>query len=190
MGSIYAYISDCTEPDQRCVKKVPSYQLCKLTVLRSRMFSVYLGASYAGVAIGPLVSSIIARYSHDPINVFYFVVATSLLYTVLIWFVIPESVSPARMQLARKKQAERATESHSGTIKKLFQWLSPLLVLAPKRVKLSNTSSKFKRDWTLTIIGVVCGCVYILDAIGLYELQYGETKSATSACLDLTSLFF
>lgn len=103
----------------------------------------------------------------------YFTTAAAILYAIFIWFIIPESLTPAKMAPARQRYAERVAENNTGIFETTFQFLSPLLVIGPKRVQVSTSSLKSKRDWTLTILSIICGLISIIDAAALYELQYG-----------------
>ncbi|CDO72941.1 hypothetical protein BN946_scf185002.g126 [Trametes cinnabarina] len=101
-ANVHAYMSDCTPPSQR-----------------SRVFSRYLGLLFTGMAIGPTLGGLAIRLSRTFISVFYIAAGLHLVYAFLIWFVIPESLSPAEMHAARGRHAEeereyRAAHAHGG----------------------------------------------------------------------------
>ena len=70
---------------------------------RSALFSLDMGLLFTGIAIGPALGGLIIRFTGRFIIVFYISTAIHVVYSLLIWFVIPESLSPSDMQAARSR---------------------------------------------------------------------------------------
>jgi MFS family permease len=85
-ANVHAYVADCTDPARR-----------------SRVFSIYLGLVYIGMAIGPAFGGLLIRQSGDLLAVFYYAFSNHFAFATMVWFAIPESLAPT--QLARAKAA-------------------------------------------------------------------------------------
>jgi len=87
-------------------------------------------------------------------------------------FVVPESLTTEEMQLSMKKHKERfrGGDQRTGPItactKRIFQFLSPLTILMP------SGKSRNRKDWSLALIGLVYGLMYILLANTHSSIQY------------------
>ncbi len=148
VAAIHAYVADTTDPASR-----------------SRTFSLSLGLLFIGMAFGPTLGSLILRSSQEVIYVFYFATSVHLLYTFLVWFVLPESLSPRVMTKNRvrytREQEEARTNSLNAsrtlvTMKRTFAFLSPLTVFAPETIRMPG-STKTRRDWNLTLLAAAFG---------------------------------
>ena len=131
---------------------------------RSHFFSLNLGLIYTGVALGPTIGSLLIKATGQVLSVFFLAASIHATYALLVLFVIPESLTPEEMQMSMKKHKERFHGSHqdrrTGPItactKRIFQFLSPLTILMP------SGKSRNRKDWSLPLIGLVYGMMYIL----------------------------
>ncbi|KLO13488.1 MFS general substrate transporter [Schizopora paradoxa] len=163
VAAIHAYVADTTDPTSR-----------------SRTFSLSLGLLFIGMAFGPTLGSVLIRSTHQVITVFYFATATHIAYSLLVWFVIPESLSP-RVMAANKEKRRRENEeaqtnasSDSRTLvvlKRAFAFLSPLTVFAPETIRLAG-STKTRRDWNLTLLAAAFGFSGLVFSSYQYKFQY------------------
>ena len=95
---MHAYLADCSEPSSR-----------------SRVFSLQVGLLFVGMAIGPTLGSIIVRTTRgvlSPLNnvlsVFYVATVIHILYAMMLWFVVPESLGErARVVCKEERQREK-----------------------------------------------------------------------------------
>ncbi|OCH93392.1 MFS general substrate transporter [Obba rivulosa] len=135
-AAVHAYIADCTDPGSR-----------------SRYFSMFLGLAFIGFGIGPIFGSLVIRFTGQLIFVFYIATAVHLLITLGTWFVLPESLSRARMDESRKAYREEVEKDRAQGgvlvwLKRAFGFLRPLLVLVPE-VTQEGPALKKRRDWSL-----------------------------------------
>ncbi|CAJ2502079.1 Uu.00g049320.m01.CDS01, partial [Anthostomella pinea] len=87
-GSVLAnaYTSDCTPPSKRGV------------------FVGYLHAClFTGLAFGPLVASYFVKWTGSLLVIFYVVLGCHIFVILFFWFVLPESMSKKRQEIAREK---------------------------------------------------------------------------------------
>lgn len=142
-ATIHAYIADCTSP-----------------ALRSGVFSLNLGLLFTGVAIGPVLGGLLIRFTGTFIVVFYTSAIIHVIYALLVWFVIPESLSKADMldARARYKAANEeyfAAHAHGGVLvffKRMFSFLTPLAIFLPVRVDGGKPGKGQRKDWNLLFI--------------------------------------
>lgn len=137
------------------------------TISRSHAFSLFLGVLFIGVAIGPTIGSLIIRLTANVLSVFYFATLMHAIYFMLVWFIIPESLSRNQMAASRARHQEKLAtlrEEREGAIvgilvriKRLFRFLSPLAILLPTPVEGGNPLKRRKRDWNLTLIVIAYG---------------------------------
>ncbi|KAF8344284.1 major facilitator superfamily domain-containing protein [Cantharellus anzutake] len=141
-AAAHAYISDCVHP-----------------TARSRMFSLYLGILYVGMAVSPALGGIAISRTGDLLTPFYAATAGHVAYFLTMFFLVPESLSKRQMVITaerRKAEAEASKErmmmtttgnphEHKGcsgsrarvmrVVKStLFGFLEPLVVFAPQAV--------------------------------------------------------
>ncbi|OSD08608.1 MFS general substrate transporter [Trametes coccinea BRFM310] len=166
-ANVHAYMSDCSPPSQR-----------------SRVFSRYLGLLFTGMAIGPTLGGLSIRLSGTFISVFFIAAGLHFIYALLIWFVIPESLSPAEMRAARGRHAAeeetyRAAHAHGGAmvlLKRMFAFLTPLLLFVPVEIGEGGSPAKGKRrDWSLCLVVAAYGFTISLMGSYVYFMQYIQT---------------
>ncbi|PIL24217.1 hypothetical protein GSI_13970 [Ganoderma sinense ZZ0214-1] len=146
------------------------------------MFSRNLGLMFTGVAIGPVLGGLLIRFTGTFIIVFYISAIIHIIYALLVWFVIPESLSKADMLGARAryklaKEEYFAAHAHGGALvffKRMFSFLTPLAIFLPVRVDGGKPSKGRKRDWNLLLVVMSYGFVISLLGLYLYVIQYLE----------------
>lgn len=108
-----------------------------------------------------------------------------LIYTILVCFVIPESLSKNQMAASRiRHQEELVTlrEEREGVvvgvlvrIRRIFGFLSPLAILVPTPVEGVNPLKCRKRDWNLTLVTAAYGfTVMVMVNLKVYEFVSGK----------------
>ncbi|PWN45471.1 hypothetical protein IE81DRAFT_320235 [Ceraceosorus guamensis] len=70
---------------------------------KSRALSVFGGLMFLGFGLGPLLGGNISTHSNNLVLPFYVALGAHVLYALLAFAVLPESVSKARMELAQKE---------------------------------------------------------------------------------------
>lgn len=163
MATMHAYIADTSTP-----------------ATRSRVFSLSLGLVFLGFALGPTFGGLLIRATGQTISVFYVATSLHLFYALLIWLIIPESLTHAQ----RRKSAIKHHESdpQAGVLRRLFGFLSPLSVFLPEMNGADRHPLKHpKRDWNLTLIAVAYGLTLSLMGSYTYKFQYA------AAAFDWTS---
>ena len=130
-----------------------------------------VGLLFLGMGFGPSIGALLVAFTHKPISVFYFGTAVHFTYAMLVWLIIPESLSPrVRAANSRKRELElreaeiQSVSGGSGIrekaikyAKRAFGFLSPLIVFAPVEINDGGLSTKKKRDWSLTLIAFALG---------------------------------
>ncbi|KZV68329.1 MFS general substrate transporter [Peniophora sp. CONT] len=146
----------------------------------SRWYSLLMGAYYAGSGLGPLSSAFIA-HAFGPVSVFYAGICIHLIFLVLVFFVIPESLVPAQMETAQQ-QHKRDLELHHVASGGLLADLKkaglsvgePLAVFLPSSWSFGIPSIRLpSRSWGLTVIALAYLPDTLLTGAGAFYLQYG-----------------
>jgi MFS family permease len=144
-ANIHAYIADCSDPASR-----------------SRVFSVYLGLVYIGMAVGPAFGGLLIRQSGDLLTVFYFAFAIHLSFACMVWFAIPESLAPTQLFRAKVAHSENKARTGSGVLAHLASFFAPLSLFMPVTVATGDNPLKRRRDWNLTLLAAAHGFVMML----------------------------
>jgi Major Facilitator Superfamily len=118
---------------------------------RAQVFGFFMALLFAGFAIGPTLGGWLVSKTGSLMSAFYLATAAHLIYTIVIYFVIPESSSRHTMDKAQKDHAlqlrikEEKWEATYKDRSKLAKWsaiawervqapLLPLKMLLPKRI--------------------------------------------------------
>lgn len=114
------------------------------------------------MAIGPTFGSLLIHTTHDILSVFYVATSVHCAYAVLVWFVIPESLTLAQRRRSRAQYARDQAEMRQRTgvlqrVKRLFSFLTPLAVIMPQGLLSANPLKPVKRDWNLTLVVIAYG---------------------------------
>ncbi|KAF9246164.1 major facilitator superfamily domain-containing protein [Melanogaster broomeanus] len=156
----HAYLADTTEPSTR-----------------SRYFSLSLGFMFTGVAVGPIIGGILIRLTGNTLSVFYLATALHAIYTLLAFFVLPESLTRARARGAHlRHNKEMANRVDSGRALRVYKgatnFLTPLIVLLPERILDGNPLKRSRRDWSLFLIAASYGLNTTVFGSINYKFQY------------------
>ncbi|KAF9532861.1 major facilitator superfamily domain-containing protein [Crepidotus variabilis] len=183
-ASAHAYIADTTNEGNR-----------------SRILSLNLGLMFSGMAFGPTVGSLLFRTFHHPLAVFYMATACHALYTFLVWFILPESVTELQMTKAKARhiaalEANNPPNEYSTSLKILFKlrllfsFLSPLATFWPSDRDFNHPLKRRARDWNLTLTAIAYG--FVISVMGSYQykfqyasLQFGWTTETIGYWLSL-----
>lgn len=144
-ANIHAYIADCTDPARR-----------------SRVFSVYLGLIYTGMAIGPALGGLLIRQSGDLLTVFYYAFSSHLVFASMVWFIVPESLAPTQLSRAKAAYKESKSQSKGGFRANLMSFFAPLKLFMPVTVAKGGNPLKARKDWNLTLLAATHGLVVML----------------------------
>ncbi|KAI0341888.1 MFS general substrate transporter [Trametopsis cervina] len=167
-ATIHAYLADCTPQESR-----------------SRIFSLFLGLTYAGFGLGPTIGGIVVHFTGSPLSVFYISTTLHALYAVLVWFIVPESLSKRRQLEARKlkREEEQAAQGRrrSSILQrstKLLGILAPLALFYPTAPAADDLDplKRPKRDWNLLLLALAYGSTQLI--IGSYTYKFQYTASA------------
>ncbi|KAJ7698588.1 major facilitator superfamily domain-containing protein [Mycena rosella] len=160
-AAMFAYISDISTAEKRF-----------------RLFSVVSGCMLAGLAIGPMLGSLVVRLTHNPLSVFYMAAAFRILQTCLVWFILPESLPPAQMERALVKHLEIRISTDDRTslfyVRRLLFFLKPLAVLLPEKTTNRHSSLGARRDWDLPILVLAFGLILLASASLTNQLLYAR----------------
>lgn len=159
-ANLHAYIADCTNPSDR-----------------SRIFSVFTGLVYTGMAIGPAMGGFLVRQSGSLITVFIYAFASHLIFASMVWFVIPESLTPtqlSRAKIAYKESKARVRRGMGGTFVRLASVVAPLKVFTPVTVTTGDNPLKRRKDWNLTLVAAAYGFSTILFGETAFKFQYAS----------------
>jgi MFS family permease len=150
------------------------------------MFSLGLGLMFAGIAIGPTLGGLLIHVTGQVISVFYAATAIHLLYAILVWTLIPESLTSSKMAASRRKHAVEMQGEITGApvavsilvrIKRIFKFLSPLAVFVPDKVgKGRNILHSQKRDWSLSLLAASYGFTMLI-LVRIYRIEFRITLS-------------
>jgi MFS family permease len=144
-ANIHAYIADCSVPSRR-----------------SRVFSIYLGLVYIGMAIGPAFGGLLIRQSGDILTVFYYAFASHISFASMVWFFIPESLAPTQLFRAKVAYSQSKAQVKSGTLARLASFLAPLKLFIPVTVATGSNPLKRRKDRNLTLLAAAHGFVIML----------------------------
>lgn len=142
-----------------------------------------MGLFAIGFALGPTLGGLIISFSNNILSVFYIAAAAHFFYAVVVWIIVPESLTRKQMlQSAIKHNTELADQQTNPGVgilvrtKRLFKFLSPLAILFPDVVDANNNPLKRRaRDWNLLI--VVLAYAFAVSIMGsyLYKFQYAAS---------------
>lgn len=135
---------------------------------------MFVGILFIGVGLGPSLGAILIRLSEHVLSVFIAATLIHFVYAFVIWFALPESVTPARMSASRlryKEDLRSLKEAREGVaagvvvrIRRLFGFLAPLIIFMPATVEgqQQNPLKKEKKDWNLTLVAVAYSLAIII----------------------------
>ncbi|KAF8808993.1 MFS general substrate transporter [Phlegmacium glaucopus] len=153
---------------------------------RSRIFSLNLGLMFTGMALGPIVGSLLVRFTGQALSVFYLGGTLHLLYSCLVWFIMPESLTKNHMGLAKARYADephRVPLDHGRSLvagflnkaQRLFAFLRPLTIFGPIEEVNGNPLKAPRKDWDLTFLAIAYGFTVALMGSFSYIFQYAAS---------------
>lgn len=160
-----AYITDCTPPHDR-----------------ARMLTITHGLRYTGMALGPTFASFLVQFFDTPVASVYFMVGNHIIYFILVFFVIPESLGVDRKEENRRlwEAAARASNRYNQVISLAHMFLRPFDVLKPRIVH-SVLLDRSHKDWSLACIAVSWGFASLVNAARHTLCQYGAATFGWTA---------
>lgn len=134
------------------------------------MFSLHLGLLFTGIGIGPTLGGLLIRFTKHFIIVFYVSAIIHIIYALLVWFIIPESLSRSQLLEARARhkaasEEYRAAHAQGGLVvlaKRMFAFLTPLSIFLPVEIQEGNPAKGKRRDWNLLLLVIAYGCTVSL----------------------------
>lgn len=143
---------------------------------RSRIFSLALGTTFFGVALGPVIGGVLIRATGSTLSTFYLSATVHALYAASMFLIVPESQTKARALGAQKRRQaslERRNSDAVSILKSAMRFLSPLAVLLPERISVKgNPLKRSKRDWSLCFIVASYGFTMFPMGMVTYVVQY------------------
>jgi hypothetical protein len=134
---------------------------------------------FIGVALGPALGGLAERLYGNPYVVFYLALGLHAVNALFTWFIIPESLLPAQMDAARRIRRENG----SNWFSKMFSFLSPLAVFAPRpqKVHVNPQETRKKKDWSLTWLALSFAPESLILGGLPFTLQYAVGQFGWSA---------
>ncbi|CCX35401.1 Putative uncharacterized protein [Taphrina deformans PYCC 5710] len=170
MAASYAYATDVVPPQRRAVA-----------------FGYFQCCFYGGIAIGPTLGGYLVKRTHDVLTIFYLAMVVHASFAMYTFFILPESLSEKRMELARVKQetaeAEQLTRSTDSVVVgssrrylRLLNIVEPLTVFFP-----SDGHAIIKRNLKLLMIIDIClllnmGAFTIIILYGKFVFNWGDLQ--------------
>lgn len=114
---VHAYTSDCIAPAGRSVA-----------------FAMFHGCLFTGLAVGPLIASLITRGTGSPVAPFYVVLAVHATFMLFVGLIVPESLSRPRQERAKtaRKRAQQSLPTSDWIDHfRSINLLEPLQILWP-----------------------------------------------------------
>jgi len=150
-----AYVADCTNPEKRAIS-----------------FAYIQSVFFLGIAIGPVIGGVLITRTGSVVTLFYCALAVHISFAFFILFLIPESVTPEHMEVARRKSQIRRM-SADGVVYHRRQWqywamflniFQPLEVFWPR----GRGRTFGRKRQNLVILAIVDGI--LLLNIGAYAV--------------------
>lgn len=176
MAISFAYATDCTPPERRNVA-----------------IGYFHGTLFAGIAIGPILSGFLMKWTGTILSAFYLALACHVFFIVFLLVLIPESVSKDRQLHARDKYQILTQETQDvswWTSLQTYNLFEPLAILWPKG---PGTTPALRRNLVLLasidtiMFGVSMGAmgiilIYPQYVFGWDPIQASEFLSIANIC--------
>ncbi|KAG8697676.1 hypothetical protein FRC08_006378 [Ceratobasidium sp. 394] len=148
----HAYVSDTVE-----------------ATTRSRFFSLFLGAVFVGMAVGPTLGALLIQYTNDLLSIFYVGTGLHALNTILCIFVLPESLTEKERAAAKERYASsqpvHRVSLPSRVWSMVITFAQPLVIFILRRLPKGH-------DWNLTLVGIAYGCAMLNMGSYAFKFQY------------------
>ena len=118
------------------------------------------------MALGPTLGGLLIRFTGETLSVFYVAGCLHLMYSFMVWFIIPESLTKGQMEHAKTRYADSLRADPDSSLQTrftrnaqcLFSFLMPLAILGPtEKEPAGNTLKGRRKDWNLTLLAVAYG---------------------------------
>lgn len=173
---VTSYASDCSRPETRNVA-----------------FGYFHGVLFTGIAAGPFMTAFILKYGGRVLDIFSVALAFQALYCLIVWLIVPESLSEEQQRIAREKHQMKRVHEETNW---LSRW-NPLALLAPLSILLPSvgrSSSLFpnrggaSRDLRRNVVllsimdtaafGVALGTAQVVIIYAEYMFGWGNVESS------------
>ena len=174
-SGVQAYVSDVSDIRNRFVSYSPPAWISDMLISSSRNFSLFMGIYNIGLTIGPALGGLLIHGTGDVMSAFYGATVLHLIYAILVWYLVPESVTRKKMvasriryqeQLKKFETRDEGTAGHMIRLKRMFWFLEPLVVFVPKHIE-SPMLSRRTKDWNLTWVALAYGLTTLI-IVGVY----------------------
>lgn len=177
MAITHAYAADCTPPPKRAVA-----------------FGYFHACLFSGIALGPLIAAFLVKFTGQLITIFYVALGVHTFFMLFILFVVPESLTKKRQQLARERHIAEAERLASDGYSWLWAMrkgnvLAPLKILWPTG---RGSSGHLRANLILLsavdtiIFGVAMGSMTVVVYYTGY--QFGWDTAQSSGFVSITSI--
>lgn len=168
MAISHAYATDITPPAKRNVA-----------------FGYFHGCLFLGMAIGPILAGLVVKATGSALSIFYISLGVHLSFVLFVAFVVPESLSKARQDVARDRHRDE-----KAAMGPLSDWidhvravnpLEPLKILWPQG---EGSSPALRRNLILLaavdtiLFGVAMGSVTVVIIYTNYQFGWGSYESS------------
>jgi hypothetical protein len=172
MAIVHAYASDCTAPPKRAIA-----------------FGYFHACLFSGIALGPLIAAFMVRVTGQLITIFYAALAVHAFFICFVFFVVPESLSKKRQQIAKERFiAEGGSIVWDGyTWSTWMQVLKQMNILAPLKILWPTgpgSSSHLRANLILLsavdtiIFGVAMGSMTVVVYYTGFEFGWDTAQSS------------
>ncbi|KAG9105898.1 hypothetical protein FRC07_009068, partial [Ceratobasidium sp. 392] len=136
---------------------------------RSRLFSLFLGAMFVGMALGPTLGALLIRHTNDLLSIFYLGAVIHLLNTILCVLILPESLTEKERAAAKERYISSQPTNRPTVLNRVWSMVAtfarPLVIFTPRRLPKG-------RDWNLTLIGIAYGTAMLNMGSYAFKFQY------------------
>jgi len=180
MALAQSYAADCTPPERRNVT-----------------FGYLHGVLFTGIALGPLLAGVIVKQTQTILNVFYAGIGCYIVFCLALLFLIPDSVSNERRQVAREKHHSNRLHKEGSAGWFSIHNLNPVNLLTPLTILFQkdigpgaastsggNTIAKVRKNLILLaaidtmIFGVSMGTGQVIIYYAEYMYGWGNYESS------------
>lgn len=179
LSLVHSYGADCTSPERRNV-----------------VFGYIHATLFSGIALGPFLFGLLIKHTGKILDVFLTVLVLHGIYLFTLLFLIPESLSKERQNLARTKHHAKPQRGNTNFKQNFLRELhpssifKPLAILWPKPGPLQSTPEnralfkKLRKNLVLIaaidtlMFGVGLGTVQIIILYAEYVFGWGNYESS------------
>lgn len=179
LSLVHSYAADCTPPERRNV-----------------IFGYVHATLFTGIALGPFLFGLLVEYTGKILDVFLTVLLLHGIFLFTLLFLIPESLSKERQQIARTKHLAKLQEGDTTFKQNLLRDLHPTNIFKPLAILWPKPSSsqsspeeralfrKLRKNLVLIatidtlMFGVGMGTVQIIILYAEYMFGWGNYESS------------